>query len=85
MISNNYHLTFSGHCYAIAGPGIGKDCVFPFIFDGKKYNNCARSIPTGQPWCKTDMEEANSTEFRSYGICHSACVPADSNRNTILN
>ena len=65
-------MTFLDHCYAIAGPGIGKDCVFPFSDQGKIYNHCAKSFPGGMPkWCKTDRNEALSQSSSSYGICHS--------------
>jgi len=62
------------HCYAIAGPGIGKDCIFPFTDRGKTYDHCASSHPAGTPlWCKTDKTEALSESSKSYGICHSGC------------
>ena len=76
-------LRFSDHCYAIAGPGIGKDCVFPFTDRGKTYDHCANSHPVGTPlWCKTDKSEALSENTTSYGICHSGCRKVTSNKKT---
>ena len=68
------YLRFSDHCYAIAGPGIGKDCIFPFTDRGKTHRQCTTSHPVGTPlWCKTDKTEALSESSNSYGICHSGC------------
>ena len=68
------YLRFSDHCYAISGPGVGKDCIFPFLDRGITYNRCARSHPLGSPqWCKTDEKEALSESIKSFGVCHSGC------------
>jgi len=62
------------HCYAISGPGVGKDCIFPFSDRGITYTRCAKSHPLGSPqWCKTDKKEALTERFDSFGICHSGC------------
>ena len=43
---------FLGHCYAIAGEGVGRDCIFPFVdIDQKVYNSCAKMHPSAEPWC----------------------------------
>ena len=76
-------LRFSDECYAIAGPGIGKDCIFPFTDRGKTYHECATSHPVGTPlWCKTDKSEALSEKTTSYGICHSGCKKVSGNKKT---
>ena len=81
---NEVYLTFSAHCYAIAGPGIGKDCIFPFSDRGKLYRHCAKSYPSGMPkWCKTDKNEALSDSINSYGICHSGCDAVTGNNETL--
>ena len=78
------HSIFLAHCYAIAGPGIGKDCIFPFSDQGKIYRECAKSYPAGMPkWCKTDEKEALSDSIKSYGICHSGCDDVAGNNVTL--
>ena len=50
--------TSPGACLVVQGPGVGKPCVFPFLwrYDNVEYNGCAfeqsRDI---SPWCSTKV------------------------------
>ena len=74
-----YYNTYLGNCFASDGPGIGRDCVFPFTDNGITYHKCALSRPGEIPWCKTDKDEAFSDEYKSWGFCDVGCFATEGN------
>ena len=58
-------------CKTIAGPSKGKDCVFPFVFNGKKYNECA--FDSDGFWCSTKVDSTGTHITGNWGICGSDC------------
>ena len=69
------HKYFLGHCYAIGGEGIGRDCIFPFIgIDQKSYSSCAKMQPSGIPWCETEAKAATTNVTGKWGYCNPGCT-----------
>ena len=54
-------------CIAVGGPGIGKACVFPFTFEGVKYDKCQYYLD-GQLTCATEVDDNGTTI--EYGSCN---------------
>ena len=71
-------------CKTIAGPSINKDCVFPFAFNGMKYNKCA--FDSDGFWCSTKVDATGSHISGMWGICGSDCpkglIPKGSDSKT---
>ena len=56
------HCTIQGHGSSAAR---GQECVFPFTFNGKVFNDCAeKSKFDGKGWCSTTPDFAGV-----WGIC----------------
>jgi len=78
-------------CVAAAGPGVGKECKFPFIHDGVKYDSCALLIEnngeesSGGPiigWCSTKVDinryhiaGPSYDKWHNVGFCGKSCFP----------
>ena len=61
-------------CYIVKSPNyknIGKQCQFPFKYDGKEYNRCATMYPSRERWCAT-VPNFNRTD--DWGVCNPECT-----------
>lgn len=60
-------------------------CVFPFIYQGKTYDECTRdSDPEGKRWCATKVDDDGLYIENSgqYGYCSQQCFEKDSSIDT---
>ena len=68
------------------GPsGPGKDCVFPFILNGKRYTMCTTATEGNQrPWCPTKLDRNGRVDIISndFGYCDPNCR-FDNGRNVV--
>ena len=68
LLSSNFVL---GNCRTNGGKTPNLPCVFPFIFDGQTYNECA--LDSDGYWCSTKVE-SNSTHIKgNWGTCSHEC------------
>ena len=82
----NFVTIYVGNCYAIEGPGIGRDCQFTFVYNGKTYNKCAKSYPRGERWCRVKkLVNENFNSADNWGICNLSCLTYEGNCTTILS
>ena len=52
-----YVYFLSDRCVTVDGPGRGKECQFPFIFEDKTRTGCTTDTdPEGKPWCSTKVD-----------------------------
>ena len=70
-------------CKTISGKSTGKECVFPFKFNGKIYNYCIKSQNpkyTNKLWCPTKLNEKGSGMYSQthWGWCSSKCPNEES-------
>ena len=49
----------------------GKPCVFPFIFNGKKYEKCKKWGSVS--WCATKTTKDGTLVLGRWGICNKNC------------
>ena len=49
-------------------PQSDKRCVFPFIYERKKYEYCT-PVNHHQPWCATEVDENNNYIYGKYKYC----------------
>ena len=49
----------------------GKSCVFPFIFNGKKYEKCKKWGSVS--WCATKTTKDGTLVLGRWGICNKNC------------
>jgi len=78
-------------CVALGGPGKGRKCRFPFIYQGKEYRGCAYKpsgssapVPPGSiGWCSTDRDINRfhingpaGDPWRHVGFCDNSCPSA---------
>ena len=66
-----YSILEKSGCKTIAGPSKDKDCVFPFVFKGKIYNECR--FNSDGFWCSTKVDSTGSHIRGNWGICGSNC------------
>ena len=67
---------FSDDCYTLGGASVGVECVFPFIFDNKRYHSCIyHSSTDGKPWCSTKVDDNGEHISKQgfWGHCSSSC------------
>ena len=60
---------------SIFNPNPAKECIFPFTFDGKKYDKCSEistSEGTLNNICATETKGEND-ELKEYGVCSKDC------------
>ena len=53
-----------------------KDCVFPFRFNGIKYNSCTMSkadLTENKPWCSTKVDRNGKHVKGNWGSCETNC------------
>ena len=62
--------------------GITEDCVFPFIYRGKKHNGCVPSSKNGKgPWCATKVDSTNKMKTNKWARCNKHC---DTDKGTYI-
>eukprot|EP00096_Caligus_rogercresseyi_P013896 TRINITY_DN647_c0_g1_i14.p1 TRINITY_DN647_c0_g1~~TRINITY_DN647_c0_g1_i14.p1 ORF type:complete len:313 (+),score=3.49 TRINITY_DN647_c0_g1_i14:40-978(+) len=49
----------------------GKNCVFPFMYNGVSYSTCTTVDFGNNAWCATSL--TSSGESNAYGLCSSSC------------
>ena len=65
-------------CTTVSGPDPGKECVFPFNFNGVTYNACTldgNADDETEPWCST-LTDSNGDHVGgqgNWGFCSSNC------------
>jgi len=78
--------TTPNKCKTIAGPSSNKNCIFPFVFNGTRYNRCA--FDSDGFWCSTRVDSTGShiAGAGNWGICGPNCpkVAVPSNRSNIV-
>merc|ERR1711936_71929 len=76
----------STSCLAAAGPAAGKNCIFPFTFNGAKYNGCTElkvglvSLYSPIYWCSTKVDINGfhvrgpyNNKGKNVGFCDDTC------------
>ena len=74
------HNHFKGYCRTKSGPNPRKRCIFPFHFNGKTYNGCAKHPKdnNNELWCSTKVDRNGNHVVgqNQYGYCNKFC-PSD--------
>merc|ERR1712110_1340619 len=71
--------SLKSQCTTVAGPAAGKQCVFPFKFQGVTYSGCAEweygGEHQGQTWCSTMVTSSGEhmDGNNQWGICPDTC------------
>ena len=77
IISNDDYVigyfSFLEVCRTIGGNRPNQHCVFPFIYDGKSYDECTTIDNNGIPWCSTDVSCARDFVEGKWGNCGIDC------------
>merc|ERR1740123_533085 len=65
-------------CATVPGPNakavVGRPCVFPFEFDGKRYDACTDvTDPDGKRWCSVETDAKQVHQQGRWGDCAAAC------------
>ena len=64
-------------CKTIDGPGVGKPCIFPFIFSltGRSYNSCTKDGDDSvkEYWCSTKVDDDGVHVSGNFGFCSKEC------------
>merc|ERR1712038_1011977 len=67
-------------CLTVSGPRTGAPCIFPFVYSGKVYKQCAEWVHGGENegkfWCSTrvDKFDRHINGKGQYGFCSSTCL-----------
>ena len=56
--------------------GVVQDCVFPFIYKGKKYSGCSKD-GKGKWWCATKVDSKGNMNADNWARCNEYCVTDD--------
>ena len=56
-------------------PRKGMPCIFPFEYEGKKYEKCTK-VQSEKFWCATDVDEDGKyiDGSKSWGYCENNCL-----------
>ena len=60
-------------CSTVGGADVDKDCVFPFIFQGRNFTGCTFHFGVGEAWCSTETDSAGNYQPGRWGYCSPAC------------
>ena len=60
-------------CIVSTGPGAGKDCIFPFTWQGVTYTSCT-TAGGFDPWCSTATDHSGAHVTGNYGDCNDQCL-----------
>ena len=64
-------------CTVSSGPAVGKQCVFPFTFQGTTYTSCTTDgDDDGKLWCSTlvDNRGIHVSGQGQFGFCDTSCA-----------
>ena len=54
------------------------DCIFPFVYGGKKYDGCVPSSKDGKgPWCATKVDSNGNMRKDKWARCNKHCHKDD--------
>ena len=56
--------------------GIVEDCVFPYIYKGKKYTGCSKD-GKGKWWCATKVDSKGNMITDKWARCNEYCTTDD--------
>ena len=56
--------------------GVTEDCVFPFIYNGKKYTGCSKD-GKGKWWCATKVDSKGVMKKDKWARCNEYCAMDD--------
>ena len=57
-------------CRTVDGPAPGRECVFPFNWNGVTHNSCPRrDLVTGVSWCATQVDAKGDAVHGKWGNC----------------
>ena len=53
----------------------GKKCIFPFKYNGKKFNHCISKTKNDKPWCSTKVSKGQHhvAQAGNWGYCGPSC------------
>ena len=57
----------------MSGPVPDKECVFPFVFKGKTYEECTTVENFGVSWCSTKVDTDGHHIENNWGVCGPTC------------
>ena len=63
-------------CKTVSGPNPGRDCIFPFKWNGQTFNSCpVDSDDKSKWWCSTKVDSNGNhvPNQNEYGHCGSSC------------
>ena len=60
-------------CTTISGSKSNEPCVFPFIFQGRQFNNCITGSKRTNPWCATQVDAFGNYIRGHWGYCGVNC------------
>merc|ERR1740128_469267 len=60
-----------GKCTVKTMEGMVKECVFPFNYEGRIYNQCSTSTGGSRPWCASRVDK--NGHGLSLDFCDSNC------------
>ena len=73
-------------CVTVGGGSGNKDkrCIFPFRYNGKKYNHCISKAGNEKPWCSTKVTKGHHHVGNggNWGYCSPSC-PFSPNRGKL--
>jgi len=76
-------------CSVIEGPAQGQECVFPFVWGGRRFTSCTQWTYGGQHqgklWCstRTDSQGRHINGQGNFGFCSRSCDSSSSNVNNV--
>ena len=70
--------SISDTCTVVDGPTKGDACVFPFIWSGNTYNECALDASLGPEyyWCSTKVDAIGTHVAGNWGKCDRPSCPS---------
>ena len=61
-------------CKTISGPFSNNPCVFPFEYNGVKYNECTNvEASRTMPWCSVRVDAQETHVQGNWGYCDTGC------------
>ena len=64
-----FFILYSSGCITVSGDQPGEECIFPFKYEGTKYNECTAAENDDVPWCATQTDGNNDYVEGKWGNC----------------